>query len=144
MSAYKIFIPGDTTARALGADEVAASIEAAAKSSGIPVELVRNGSRGAFWLEPLVEVETESGRMAFGPVTPGDVPGLFESGFPGGNGHALSLGPVTGIDWLASQQRLTFSRAGWTDPLSLDDYRSMGGYRGLERALQDVCPGDCR
>jgi formate dehydrogenase iron-sulfur subunit len=136
MKACRIFVPGDTTACALGADQVAASIVAEANDRGTAVDLVRNGSRGAFWLEPLVEVETESGRMAFGPVTPADVPGLFESGFPGGNGHALSLGPVIGIDWLASQQRLTFSRAGWTDPLSLDDYRSMGGYRGLERALQ--------
>jgi formate dehydrogenase iron-sulfur subunit len=74
--------------------------------------------------------------MAFGPVTPADVPGLFESGFPGEADHALSLGTVDDIDWLASQQRLTFARAGWTDPLSLEDYRFMGGYKGLERALQ--------
>jgi formate dehydrogenase iron-sulfur subunit len=136
MTACKIFVPGDTTACALGANEVAASIVAGAKGRGIELDLVRNGSRGAFWLEPLVEVETESGRMAFGPVAPEDVPGLFESGFPGASDHASALGPVTGIDWLASQQRLTFSRAGWTDPLSLEDYRATGGYQGLERALQ--------
>jgi formate dehydrogenase iron-sulfur subunit len=133
---YKIFVPGDTTACALGADQVAASIVVAARDREIQLELVRNGSRGAFWLEPMVEVETEAGRMAFGPVAPEDVPGLFESGFPGISDHASALGPVTGIDWLASQQRLTFSRAGWTDPLSLDDYRATGGYQGLERALQ--------
>jgi len=136
MTALRIFVPGDTTARALGADEVAASIAALAGEKDIRIELVRNGSRGAFWLEPLVEVETAAGRMAFGPVTPADVPGLFESGFPDATGHALSLGPVDGIDWLASQQRLTFSRAGWTDPLSLDDYRASRGCQGLERALQ--------
>jgi formate dehydrogenase iron-sulfur subunit len=136
MMVQRIFVPADTTACALGADEVADSIAVIAGEKGVPLEVVRNGSRGAFWLEPLVEVETESGRMAFGPVTPQDVPGLFESGFPAANRHALSLGPVTGIDWLASQQRLTFARAGWTDPLSLDDYRSRRGCQGLERALQ--------
>jgi len=136
MTAFRIYIPGDTTACALGADVVAELIAAGADGRGIGIELVRNGSRGAFWLEPLVEVETESGRFAFGPVQPQDVPGLFESGFPGETDHRLSLGPVNGIDWLASQQRLTFARAGWIDPLSLDDYRSAGGYKGLEQALQ--------
>jgi formate dehydrogenase iron-sulfur subunit len=136
MTAVKVFVPRDATACALGADAVAESIVAGASGRGIDIELVRNGSRGAFWLEPLVEAETESGRLAFGPVTPADLPGLFESGFPGPADHALSLGPVDGIDWLASQQRLTFARAGWSDPLSLEDYRSMRGCRGLERALQ--------
>jgi len=135
MSRFRIFVPADTTACALGADEVAAAIVAAARGRHIEIELVRSGSRGAFWLEPLVEVETDTGRMAFGPVEARDVPGLFVSGFPGDSSHVLAIGPVNGIDWLASQQRLTFSRAGWTDPLSLDDYRSTGGLRGLERAL---------
>jgi formate dehydrogenase iron-sulfur subunit len=134
--AVKIFVPRDATACALGADSVAESISAGASGRGIEINLIRNGSRGAFWLEPLVEVETESGRIAFGPITPADVPGLFESGFPGPADHPLALGSVDEIDWLASQQRLTFVRAGWTDPLSLDDYRSMSGYKGLERALQ--------
>lgn len=136
MTAFRIYVPGDTTACALGADAVAELIAAGADGRGIGIELVRNGSRGAFWLEPLVEVETESGRFAFGPVQPQDVPGLFESGFPGEADHPLSLGPVNGIDWLASQQRLTFARAGWIDPVSVDDYRSAGGYKGLEKALQ--------
>ena len=135
MMAVRIFVPKDATACALGADEVAESILAGAAGRELDIELVRNGSRGAFWLEPLVEVETQAGRIAFGPVSATDVAGLFESGFPGDSDHALSLGAVEGIDWLASQQRLTFARAGWTDPLSLEDYRSLGGYQGLERAL---------
>jgi len=136
MTVFRIFVPGDTTACALGADGVAESIISGAIGRGIEIELVRNGSRGAFWLETLVEVEMESGRFGFGPVLAEDVPGLFESGFPGESDHPLALGPIVGIDWLASQQRLTFARAGWIDPLSLGDYRSTGGYRGLERALQ--------
>jgi len=136
MSPIKVFVPKDTTACALGADEVAETIAAGAVGRGIEINLVRNGSRGAFWLEPLVEVETESGRIAFGPVTPADVPGLFEAGFPGPADHLLAQGPVDSIDWLASQQRLTFYRAGWIDPVSLDEYRSMGGYKGLQRALE--------
>jgi formate dehydrogenase iron-sulfur subunit len=134
--AVKIFVPRDATACALGSDVVAESILVGASGRGVDIELVRNGSRGAFWLEPLVEVETAGGRLAFGPVTPADVPGLFESGFPGDADHALSLGYVGDIDWLASQQRLTFARAGWIDPLSIEAYRSMGGYDGLERALK--------
>jgi formate dehydrogenase iron-sulfur subunit len=131
----RVFVPRDATACALGADAVAAAIGSAADSRGVRLELIRNGSRGAFWLEPLVEVETADGRVAFGPVSAADVAGLFAAGFPGPAEHPSALGPVTGIDWLASQQRLTFARAGWADPLSLDDYRALGGYIGLERAL---------
>jgi formate dehydrogenase iron-sulfur subunit len=135
MSRTRVFVPRDATACALGADRVAAAIATLAEQRGIELELVRNGSRGAFWLEPLVEVESAAGRMAFGPVDPAAVPGLFEAGFPGDAEHPLALGEVTKIGWLASQQRLTFARAGWTDPLSLEDYQSRGGYAGLTRAL---------
>jgi formate dehydrogenase iron-sulfur subunit len=131
----RIYIPQDVTACALGADEVAETIAKGAQGRGLEVEVIRNGSRGAFWLEPLVEVETEAGRVAFGPVAAADVPGLFEAGFPGQADHMLSLGPVDEIPWLARQQRLTFARAGLGDPLSLENYRALDGFKGLERAL---------
>jgi len=131
----RIFVPRDATACAVGADEVAESIRQGAEGRDLEVEVVRNGSRGAAWLEPLVEVETSGGRVAFGPVTVVDVPGLFEAGFPGEADHPLSLGRVDEIPWLARQQRLTFARAGLGDPLSLQNYQALNGFKGLERAL---------
>jgi formate dehydrogenase iron-sulfur subunit len=98
--------------------------------------VIRNGSRGAFWLEPLVEVETSEGRLAFGPVQVADVSRLFDAGFPAACEDVLSHGPVESIAWLDRQQRLTFSRAGLTDPVSIDDYRRLGGFDGLENALK--------
>ena len=132
----RIFVPADTTACALGADPVAREMAVQAQARGLDVEIIRNGSRGAFWLEPLIEVETDEGRFAYGPVRPGDVGGLFDAGFPGSCRHPLFLGKVADIEWLARQDRLTFCRAGWIDPLSLDDYKREGGYAGLDRALQ--------
>ncbi|MFM2112489.1 MAG: hypothetical protein RLZZ271_1149, partial [Pseudomonadota bacterium] len=79
MSAVKIFVPRDSAALAVGADEVAQAIAREAAQRGIALDLVRNGSRGLFWLEPLVEVQTPQGRVAFGPVSESDVPGLFDS-----------------------------------------------------------------
>lgn len=137
----RIFVPGDTTARALGADDVAAEIRRQADSRKLAVEVIRNGSRGAFWLEPLLEVDSEQGRIAFGPVAAADVAGLFEAGFPGPCEHALNLGKVAGIEWLGRQDRLTFNRAGIIDPLSLDDYKKHGGFEGLARALE-MSPAD--
>jgi len=133
--AIKVFVPRDTTAVALGADVVAAAISAEAVDRGIDITLIRNGSRGAFWLEPLVEVETAGGRRAYGPVKTQDVHRLFAGGFPGDCNDTLALGRPQGISWLRDQQRLTFARAGQSDPLSIDDYRSLGGFDGLERAL---------
>ncbi|MDX5377490.1 MAG: SLBB domain-containing protein [Halomonas sp.] len=132
----RIYVPRETTALALGADEVAERIEAEAVARGAEVELVRNGSRGLFWLEPLVEVETDAGRVAYGPVEPGDVAGLFDAGLLEGSAMStLCRGPTESIPYLQAQQRLTFARIGITDPLSLDDYRAHDGFRGLEQAL---------
>ena len=133
--AIRVFVPRDATACALGADDVAEAIRTGAQGRGLDVEVIRNGSRGAFWLEPLLEVETDAGRVAWGPVAAADVAGLFEAGFPGESDHPLLLGPVDEIPWLARQQRLTFVRAGLGNPLSLEDYKSLDGFKGLERAL---------
>ncbi|OWY28736.1 formate dehydrogenase beta subunit [Herbaspirillum robiniae] len=133
--AITVYVPRDSTALALGANEVAAAIAAEAGRRGLKVELVRNGSRGMFWLEPLVEVATGAGRVAYGPVDAGDVPGLFDAGFLGGGAHALAQGPTEEIAYLKKQERLTFARVGVTDPLSLDDYLAHEGYVGLKNAL---------
>ena len=128
------------TLRLLGGlrvDEVARALENECGVRGINVEIVRNGSRGLLWLEPLVEVETSRGRMGYGPVTPGDVPGLIDGGFLEGAHHELALGVVDDIPWLARQQRVSFARVGIIDPLDLDAYRATGGLRGLQRALQE-------
>ena len=128
----KFFIPCDAAARAVGADKVAAAIAAEASCLGQPVEIVRTGSRGLFWLEPMVEVETPAGRIAFGPMTVADVPALFASAF--GASHPLHLGRPEEIPFLKRQTRITFARCGIVDPLSIEDYRAQGGCRGFERA----------
>ena len=132
----KVYIPGDTTACALGADAVVTEMILHAEQRSLDIEIIRNGSRGAFWLEPLVEVESDEGRIAFGPVTPSDVAELFAAGFPALCEHPLCLGKVADIEWLARQDRLTFARAGITDPVSLDDYKKHGGFEGLNKALR--------
>ncbi|HZF28292.1 MAG TPA: NADH-ubiquinone oxidoreductase-F iron-sulfur binding region domain-containing protein, partial [Gammaproteobacteria bacterium] len=134
--ATQVFVPSDTAARSLGADDVAAAVAAEAKRRGADVEIVRNGSRGLYWLEPLVEVLVGGVRHAYGPVGPDDVGSLFDAGFLAGGKHALALGPTESIEYLKQQTRLTFARVGIVDPLSLDDYRAHGGYRGLANALQ--------
>jgi formate dehydrogenase iron-sulfur subunit len=129
----RIYIPRDSGALAVGADEVAAALAAAVADRPV-IEIVRNGSRGLYWLEPLVEVERPEGRFAYGPVSPGDAAAVLAAGLAGGP-HPLALGPVAEIAWLKRQTRLTFARCGVTDPLSIADYRSHGGLAGLERAL---------
>ncbi|MVT68980.1 formate dehydrogenase [Bradyrhizobium pachyrhizi] len=130
----RIFIPRDAGALAVGADDVALAFEQAAAARGMPIEIVRTGSRGLYWLEPMVELATAQGRVGFGPATPADVPSLLDA--MAGNGqHALGLGVTDEIPWLKRQTRLTFARCGVIDPRSVDDYRAHGGYKGLERAL---------
>jgi formate dehydrogenase iron-sulfur subunit len=132
----KVYVPCDSSAISVGAEAVAKAVWREASSRRLDVSVIRNGSRGMFWLEPLVEVETPGGRIAYGPVTADAVPGLFDAGFLDGKTHALCLGPTEQIPYLKRQQRLTFARCGITDPLSLPDYVSRDGYRGLQQALE--------
>jgi formate dehydrogenase iron-sulfur subunit len=126
-------------ALALGADAVAQAIRHEAMIRNIDIKLVRNGSRGMLWLEPLVEVQTPHGRIAYGPVGAEDVGALFDEGFlnDGHQGikHKLNLGLTEEIPYLKKQDRMTFARVGVIDPLSLDDYLALEGYQGLRKAL---------
>ncbi|MFM9850722.1 MAG: formate dehydrogenase beta subunit [Hyphomicrobiaceae bacterium] len=142
----RIFISKDAAAVSVGADQVAAALGRAVHASGRAVDVVRTGSRGLMWLEPLVEIEIAGVRHGFGPVEPEDVGGLVSAGLIDANlqtlqAHPKSLGPVDKLDFLARQTRLTFARCGVTDPLSLDAYRALGGYKGLERALSLTLSG---
>ncbi len=130
-----IYVPRDSVALAVGADRVAKKIAEEAATRGITINIVRNSSRGLFWLEALVEIETVQGRVAYGPVTVADVSALFEANFLNGGAHPLGHGLTSEIAYLAKQERLTFTRMGITDPLSLADYQQHEGFAGLKRAL---------
>jgi formate dehydrogenase iron-sulfur subunit len=129
-----VYVPRDAAALALGADAVATALA----QPDIPpdIRIVRTGSRGLFWLEPMIEVATPAGRIAYGPVSVADVPGLIAAGILEGGPHNLRLGPPEDIPFLARQTRLTFARCGIVDPLSIEDYRAHSGTKGLARARE--------
>ncbi|HQR26887.1 MAG TPA: NADH-quinone oxidoreductase subunit NuoF [Nocardioides sp.] len=123
-----VFVPRDAAALSVGADDVAAVLEAAPG-----VSVVRTGSRGLLWAEPLVEVATDRGRVGYANVTAADVPALLAGGLD--DLPERCLGPVEEHPWLRDQRRVTFARVGVVDPRSVDDYAAHGGWAGLRRAL---------
>jgi formate dehydrogenase iron-sulfur subunit len=131
----KIYVPRDSSAKAVGADEVASAIVAEAAAQKISIEIIRNSTRGMAWLETFVEVETPKGRVGYGPIEAGDVKRLFAAKFYEGGKHQLGHGLVDELPYLKNQERLTFARAGITDPLSFSDYIAHGGFEGLKKAL---------
>ena len=141
INTVKVYVPRDSSALSLGANRTAKAIELEAQKRGIQIELIRNGSRGLFWLEPFVEIMTDKGRVAYAPVQPKDVAGLFDADFLNADSstakaHPLNLGLTEELVWLKKQQRLTFARVGITDPVSLDDYLAHDGYKGLANTLK--------
>src|SRR5579885_1284461 len=131
----RLFVSRDAASLAVGAEEVAQSLAAALRRRGIGFDLIRTGSRGLFWLEPLVEVETPAGRLGYGPLQPSDAEAVAVSILAGGAPHPSLLGLVDEIPYLKQQTRLVFARSGTIDPLDLAAYRREGGYRGLAKAL---------
>ena len=146
MNSPTVWIPRDAAALAAGADDTADALIAVAAERRLPLSLVRNGSRGMLWREPLLEVTTPAGRVAFGPVQAEDIAGLVDAGLLDEStaldglsdalvAHPLRLGLVDQLPYFARQRRITFARVGLTDPLSLDDYAALGGWAGLDKAL---------
>jgi formate dehydrogenase iron-sulfur subunit len=135
MSALRIYVPGDAAAVACGADEIAAAIQSLAARKNIAIEIVRNGSRGMHWLEPMLEVGTDKGRIAYGPVELADVESVFAAMAAAGGDHKRRIGVPEEHPFLKKQTRLTFARCGIVDPRSLEDYRAHDGYKGLVKAL---------
>lgn len=133
MTVERIYVPRETAALSLSGEAVASAIGAAAEERG--VDVVRNGSWGMSWLEPLVEVETNGQRFAYGPVTPEGVESLIAAGLFEGADHDLALGPTLEIPYLRDQVRWTFGRCGLIDPLDIDEFIGSGGFAGLKRAL---------
>ncbi|HQT64885.1 MAG: formate dehydrogenase [Acidocella sp. 20-57-95] len=135
----KLYVPCDASALATGANKIALAIASEAAKRGVTVQIIRNGSRGMYWLEPLVEIATPEGRIGFGPMTLADVPGLFENAAA----HPKAVGLVEKIPFFAKQQRLTFARCGVIDPLDLQDYQAHGGYVGLANAIKAGAAATC-
>ncbi|MER0238322.1 NADH-quinone oxidoreductase subunit NuoF [Fulvimarina sp. MAC8] len=132
----KVYVPLDSFAVANGADEIAEELQKLSDDRGLGIEIVRNGSHGMAWLEPLVEVDTGNGRVGYGPIEPGEMEALLDAGFLTGGDHAKRIGDVFEHPFMKGQTRLTFKRCGVTDPLSLEDYEAHGGLLGLRRALE--------
>jgi formate dehydrogenase iron-sulfur subunit len=130
-----LYLPCDSLARAVGADEVAVALAAQAQERNLPLDLQRTSSRGLYWLEPLLEVDSPQGRIGFGPLTAADVPSVLDALQGEPSAHPLALGLVEELPYLKTQQRLLFARAGITRPLSLEDYRAHGGFEGLTQAI---------
>ena len=137
----KVFVPLDSAALSMGANEVAQAISDHAAKAGLDVTVVRNGSRGMLWLEPLVEVETEAGRVGYANVSADQIPELISAGLLTGSSHESCLGLVEELDFIKNQTRITFARVGVIDPLSLADYEAHGGLKGLRNAIA-MTPAD--
>ncbi len=136
MSAVKVYVPRETTSVSVGADDVAVAIARAAKQAGASIQIVRNGSWGACWLEPLVEVDVDGTRIAYGNVAAADIPDLFAAGLLEGGDHEKRLGPVNEVPYLISQDRWTFWRCGLVEALSLEDFLLHQGFKALQKAWE--------
>ena len=119
MTNFKIYVPRDSSAISLGAEKVFKAIKDEARIVRIEIEIIRNGSRGLFWLETMVEVETAQGRVAYGPVNPSDVLQCFDKEFYLGKRHSLSLGITRKLEWLEKSGKTNLCQSRYNRPCIL-------------------------
>jgi formate dehydrogenase iron-sulfur subunit len=120
MKTTRLYLSNDTSSRAAGAGRLADAWRDRSE-----LQLIHTSSRGAFFLEPMVERDTPNGREAWFNVVPGDLPRIVDG--VGGT-------PVEGIPFLQQQTRFTFANFGITEPLALDEYQMRDGLKGLAAA----------
>ncbi|MEO0399734.1 MAG: NADH-ubiquinone oxidoreductase-F iron-sulfur binding region domain-containing protein [Pseudomonadota bacterium] len=138
-----LYLPLDSVAVSLGADDVAAALQDAAKQKGVALNLVRTGSRGMHWLEPLAEAEIDGVRQGFGPLEADDAATLIDALTSSAEAAPKAVGAVEDIPFFAQQTRLIFERCGRNDPVDIDAYRRDGGYKGLAAALTQAPMAVC-
>ncbi|HWC50262.1 MAG TPA: formate dehydrogenase, partial [Nitrospira sp.] len=108
--AVTLYLSNDTSARAAGTDRLAAAW------AELPdLRIVRTSTRGAFFLEPLVERDGSHGRLLWPRAKPDDL-----SRIRAGSGGIS----ISDIPFLSQQQRSVFARFGTMSPLSLEEYRA--------------------
>ena len=130
----KIYIPKETSACSVGSDLIAEKINALTQEHK-HISIIRNGSWGAFWLEPFVEIEINGNRVGVSYLNK-DISHLtsieeFIDDFNNSKPHN-----ILEIDFIKQQTRLVFSRIGLDDPLDLNQYCNSGGYKGLEKSFE--------
>ena len=130
----KIYIPKETSACSVGSDLIAGKINALTQEHK-HISIIRNGSWGAFWLEPFVEIEINGNRVGVSYLNK-DISHLtsieeFIDDFNNSKPHN-----ILEIDFIKQQTRLVFSRIGLDDPLDLNQYCNSGGYKGLEKSFE--------
>ncbi len=131
----RLYLPRDAAALSVGADDVARALQ----DAGGDIQLVRTGSRGMLWLEPMLEIERDGRRHGYGPLTPAEASELVAGNFPAD--HPRALGPIDDLPWMKAQTRLLFQRCGLIDPVDLEAYEATGGLSGLRKALA-IDPAD--
>ncbi len=129
----RIYVPIDSAALALSAEDVAVAIAAEARPrptcrSCATVGVASISNRSLKWKRP-------QGRIGYSNVEAEDVAALFDACFHEGKSHEKNVGIIDEIPYLKTQQRLTFARIGITDSLSIDDYVALGGLEGLRNVL---------
>ena len=134
MTALRLFLPLDSIAVSLGADDVVDALKFEAAKRKYDLTIVRTGSRGMHWLEPLLEIERSGSRVGYANVAESDAAALLDA-IAGDGDHEKFVGPVEEIPFFKNQTRLIFARCGITDPVSAGDYAQHGGFAGPEKAL---------
>ena len=146
----RVFIGMGTCGLATGAGEVKVAVEKWAAAHAATIQITPTGCIGYCKAEPIMDVVTDSGhRVSYSNVTP-EVAGFILDEVLVRKNYKLDglLGqftngkaPLPGIPlidehpYFRKQVKYVLRNCGVIDPESIADYRSHGGFKGLERAM---------
>ena len=135
-----------TSSIAAEADRLWEALAPLAQARG--VELMRVGTLGLSWLQPVVELERPgAGAVVYGPLRPEDAEAFLDAALGpqpaedaarwliGARTPAAGAAPLSAHPFWAPQQRRLMRSMGVIDPESLDEAIAEGAYEALDRAI---------
>lgn len=135
----KVIIGQGSCGIATGAKKTQAEFEAQVKNHGVNVELDLTGCVGTCYLEPIVDVYEDDGKMTrYVKVQPDKVEKIVTEHLKGGKPVEEYAISEEDEQFIGKQQRVVLRHCGLINPEKIEEYLAVGGYEATKKVVTSM------
>ena len=139
----KVVIGKGSCGIAAGANSVSALLEEGIKALNVPCELTMTGCIGMCYLEPIVDVISDSGEKKTYVRVDTEAAEEILKALRGENNSSESYEiPVDDLENLHKQTRIALANCGHINPENIEEYIAKGGYQAIQDVVKNKSPED--